>query len=138
MLSLTPENTLKPELNINVQSVVHCVVSHASLQYVPHPLCKIVYVFRQLVVQPLVATANALGSHLAESKVMGNTASPRKSCQCLPVDYFSRCFCFSSSLMRYSMCGCVYSLCVCKSGSQLPSKSILFYFNVFFQSRCFT
>lgn len=53
--------------------------------------------------------------HLAESReVMGNTASPRKSCQCLPEDDFSRCLCFSSSLMRNCVCGivCVCTLCV--------------------------
>lgn len=66
---------------------------------------KLVNVVHQLVEQPLSgATANAEGSHLAElftPKLARNTASPRKSCQCLPEEDFSRCLCFP---LHWCMC----------------------------------
>lgn len=71
--------------------------------------------------------------HLAERReVMVNTASPHKSCQCLPEDDFFQMllfFLFTDALLH--VWGCVYTLCVhitagvCETGSQLPNKSIL-------------
>lgn len=81
---------------------------YCMVQYIPQ-LPMQVY----LCVSPISsASINALERHLAEcstTKVRGKAVSPRKSCQCLPKDDFSRCLCFP---LHWCVTACV-GVCMC-------------------------
>lgn len=108
----TPEETLKLELNIYVQLFKHHLVSHASLHYgTVHssaPIRRSAYVFHQLAVQPSVATVERTRKSPSRELLdqsYGKRSEPPQIMSMPPRGWLFQMPLFSSSLMRYSMCG---------------------------------
>lgn len=124
MFPLTPEETLKPKLNINAQLFIHCVVSHASLHHGTvdsfSSLHRSAYVFRQLAVQPSLATMNRNGKSPRQSAALCQSYGKTERAPANHVNASQRTtfpdasvFLFTDALRHVWVCECVcVSVCV--------------------------